>query len=220
MIIRKESWPDVLTEELNSAYFKQIVEIVNNKYETETVYPEHHNIFNCLNHFEFHETKVVILGQDPYHGKDQANGLAFSVNNNKPLPPSLKNIFKEIEHDLEVKNTSGDLTPWAKQGVLLLNSTLTVSEGSPLSHQNIGWEKFTNQLIKIISDNLHHIVFVLWGTKAIKKRALIDDKKHLVLTAPHPSPLSVYRGFYNQKHFSRINEYLKSNNKEPINWRT
>ncbi len=220
MVIKNESWSEVLRDELNSTYFKHIKEDVLNKYKTEIVYPQPQNIFNCLNYFDFSETKVVILGQDPYHGINQANGLAFSVPTNTKLPPSLKNIFKEIEQDLGIVNTSGDLTPWAKQGVLLLNTTLTVTEGIPLSHQDIGWERFTDQIIKKLNDNLTHVIFVLWGAKAQKKQPLISKKGHLILTAPHPSPLSVYRGFYGCKHFSKINEFLESFNKKPINWRT
>tara|TARA_R110002049_G_scaffold122342_4_gene277182 strand:- start:570 stop:1232 length:663 start_codon:yes stop_codon:yes gene_type:complete len=220
MTINEESWKNALKHEVQQGYFKKLRLFLNDRYAEATVFPKEELIFYALNQFNFNETRVVILGQDPYHGENQAHGLAFSVLKETPIPPSLKNIFKEIESDLGIVNTSGDLTPWAKQGVLLLNTTLTVEEGKPLSHQKQGWELFTDKIIKLISDELENVIFILWGAKAISKTDLINQNKHFVLTAPHPSPLSVYRGFYGCKHFSKTNEILKSIKKTPINWKT
>lgn len=176
-------------------------------------------IFNAFNLCPFDKVKVVILGQDPYHEIGQAHGLAFSVPEGIALPPSLQNIYKEIESDLNIKvEKNGDLTRWAKQGVLLLNSTLTVEQHRAASHQNFGWEIFTDNVINILSKEKEHLVFILWGSFAIKKSSLIDKAKHLVLTSVHPSPLSAYRGFFGNRHFSKTNNYLSANNIEPINW--
>jgi len=220
MIITKSSWRDAMKTEIDKAYFKDLTRFINEQYDQNSVFPEKDLIFNSINQFEINDTKVVIIGQDPYHGENQANGIAFSVNDNIPLPPSLKNIFKEIHSDLGLINTSGNLTPWAKQGVLLLNTTLTVENGKPLSHQNKGWEIFTDKLIETVSERCENLVFILWGSKAIAKTKLIDKSKHMILSAPHPSPLSVYRGFYGCRHFSKTNELLLSKNKTPINWGT
>lgn len=220
MIITKSSWRDAMKTEIDKAYFKDLTRFINEQYDQNSVFPEKDLIFNSINQFEINDTKVVIIGQDPYHGKNQANGIAFSVNNDIPLPPSLKNIFKEVHSDTGLINTSGDLTPWAKQGVLLLNTTLTVENGKPLSHQKKGWEIFTDKLIETVSERCENLVFILWGSKAIAKTKLIDKSKHMILSAPHPSPLSVYRGFYGCRHFSKTNELLLSKNKTPINWGT
>jgi uracil-DNA glycosylase len=183
------------------------------------IYPKGAEIFNALDTTLFSNVKVVILGQDPYHGPDQAHGLCFSVRKGIPKPPSLVNIYKEIEDDCGVKMPEhGDLTGWAKQGVLLLNATLTVQQHMAGSHQNKGWEEFTDAVIRAINDNHEHVIFMLWGSYAQKKGAFIDRKKHLVLQAPHPSPLSSYRGFFGCKHFSTANKYLIANGREPIKW--
>lgn len=183
------------------------------------IYPASNSVFNAFEHCSFEELKVVIIGQDPYHGVGQANGLAFSVNEGQKLPPSLRNIFKELNQDVgfEIPN-HGDLTTWAKQGVLLLNSILTVEEGKPGSHQQKGWETFTNTIIKKISDESNGVVFLLWGNYAKSKMDLIDANKHFILTAAHPSPLSAYQGFFHCKHFSKTNEYLLQQGKKPIEW--
>ncbi len=183
-------------------------------------YPSKESIFHCLNLTTFHKTKVIILGQDPYHGSGQANGLAFSVKENIPIPPSLKNIFKELIEDLQISNPpNGNLESWSKQGVLLLNSILTVEDGKPGSHKKLNWEIFTDSIIKKLSREKESLVFMLWGTFAQKKSIHIDESKHLILKAPHPSPLSAYRGFLGCKHFSKCNDFLKRKNKTPIDWK-
>lgn len=215
----EESWREVLQTEFDKEYFENLVDFVRNAYKTTLVYPKGNKIFNAFNLCSFKGTKVVIIGQDPYHEEGQAHGLCFSVPKDINIPPSLVNIYKEIENDLGVKpSNSGDLTRWAQQGVLLLNSTLTVEAHKAGSHQNKGWEVFTDEVIKILSEKKEHLVFLLWGAFAIKKSSLIDKTKHLVLSSPHPSPLSAYRGFFGNKHFSKTNEYLIQNNISPIQW--
>ncbi|MBQ9253922.1 MAG: uracil-DNA glycosylase [Bacteroidales bacterium] len=215
----EESWREVLQTEFDKEYFENLVDFVRNAYKTTLVYPKGNKIFNAFNLCSFKDTKVVIIGQDPYHEEGQAHGLCFSVPKDISIPPSLVNIYKEIENDLGVKpSNSGDLTRWAEQGVLLLNSTLTVEAHKAGSHQNKGWEVFTDEVIKILSEKKEHLVFLLWGAFAIKKSSLIDKTKHLVLSSPHPSPLSAYRGFFGNKHFSKTNEYLIQNNISPIQW--
>ncbi len=177
-------------------------------------------IFRAIELTPLDRVKVVIIGQDPYHGEGQADGLCFSVNSDNALPPSLQNIFKELENDTGISCTSGDLTPWAEQGILLVNTCLTVEEGRPGSHGDIGWENFTDKVIKVVSDQKNSIIFVLWGNWAKKKQKLIDGKRHIVLTAAHPSPLSASRGFFKCGHFSKINMHLKSSGMNPINWET
>lgn len=214
------TWEDIVDLEKQKDYYKKLKEEIDKRYETTTVFPEKQNIFKAFFLTKLDNLKVVILGQDPYHGFGQAQGLAFSTPANIKNPPSMQNILKEIQSDLGKKSIceDGDLTPWAKQGVLLLNTILTVEEAKPKSHHNLGWEVFTDNIIKYISDNCEDTIFILWGSPAISKTKLIDRKKHHILTAPHPSPLSSYRGFFACKHFSKTNDILKSLNKEAIIW--
>ncbi len=214
------TWEDIIDLEKQKDYYKKLKEEIDKRYETTTVFPEKQNIFKAFYLTKLDNLKVVILGQDPYHGFGQAQGLAFSTPANIKNPPSMQNILKEIQSDLGKKSIceDGDLTPWAKQGVLLLNTILTVEEAKPKSHHNLGWEVFTDNIIKYISDNCEDTIFILWGSPAILKTKLIDRKKHHILTAPHPSPLSSYRGFFGCKHFSQTNNILKSLNKEAIIW--
>ena len=214
------TWEDIIDLEKQKDYYKSLEKEINKRYKTTTVFPEKQNIFKAFSLTKLDNLKVVILGQDPYHGFGQAQGLAFSTPSNIKNPPSMQNILKEIENDLGKKSIceDGDLTPWAKQGVLLLNTILTVEEAKPKSHHNLGWEVFTDNIIKYISDNCEDTIFILWGSPAISKTKLIDRKKHHILTAPHPSPLSSYRGFFGCKHFSQTNDILKSLNKEAIIW--
>ena len=215
----EESWKQQLTPEFNKDYFIRLIDFVRAEYQAGTIYPPGRLIFNAFNLCPFHQTKVVIIGQDPYHGPGQAHGLCFSVNDGVPFPPSLQNIFKEIQSDLGIPvPTSGNLTRWANQGVLLLNATLTVRAHQAGSHQRKGWEEFTDAAIRSLAEQREHLVFILWGAYAQKKGAFIDRNKHLVLASAHPSPLSAYNGFFGNKHFSRANEYLKANGKEPIVW--
>ena len=214
------TWEDIIDLEKQKDYYKSLEKEINKRYETTTVFPEKQNIFKAFSLTKLDNLKVVILGQDPYHGFGQAQGLAFSTPANIKNPPSMQNILKEIHSDLGKKSfcEDGDLTSWAKQGVLLLNTILTVEEGNPKSHHSLGWEVFTDNIIKYISDNCEDTIFILWGSPAISKTKLIDRKKHHILTAPHPSPLSSYRGFFGCKHFSQTNNILKSLNKEAIIW--
>jgi len=218
----ENSWKKQLSDYLDSEHFRQTAEFVGEQYlSTKTIYPEPKNIFKALELCPFDQVKVVILGQDPYHGPDQAMGLSFSVLKKTTIPPSLKNIYKEIESDIGEPSTclpSGDLSSWAEQGVLLLNSVLTVESGEPGSHAKKGWEEFTDEIVKKVSNKKENIVFLLWGSYAQKKGEQIDREKHLVLETSHPSPLGVYRGFNGCKHFSRCNEYLQNQNKKPIVW--
>lgn len=215
----EETWKAVLQEEFDKPYFEILTNFVRKEYQTTTIYPPAKLIFNAFNLCPFDQAKVVIIGQDPYHGPGQAHGLCFSVNDGVAYPPSLVNIFKEIEDDLHRPTpASGNLERWAKQGVLLLNAILTVRANQPASHQNKGWEEFTDRVIKELSDKRDGLVFMLWGSYAQKKGAVIDTKKHLVLKTVHPSPLSAYRGFFGCKHFSQANAYLQSRGKSPIEW--
>jgi len=215
----EKSWKDVLATEFELEYFHNLTEKVRVAYLNSTIYPPPKQIFNAFELCSFDIVKVVILGQDPYHGQGQAHGLAFSVPDDVRTPPSLLNIFKEVKSDLGViMPNNGNLERWAKQGVLLLNTTLTVEQGLANSHQNFGWEKFTDAVIKNISDKKNNIVFLLWGTYAISKKPLIDADKHLILTAPHPSPFSAHRGFLGCQHFSQTNEYLGMQKITPIIW--
>lgn len=212
------SWYEVLKEEFDKEYFINLANFLKKEYKTKTIYPKGKNIFNAFNLCPFYKVKVVILGQDPYHGPNQAHGLAFSVPDGITAPPSLKNIFLELENDLNIKRQKTNLSDWAEQGILLLNTILTVEANKPTSHANIGWETFTDSVIKIISDKKHKIIFVLWGSHAQKKEILIDTSRHFVIKSPHPSPLSANRGFLGSKPFSKINKILESLNQEPITW--
>lgn len=213
------SWKQRLAAEFEKDYFIKLTEFVRSEYMRTTIYPPAKLIFNAFDHCPFDKVKVVIIGQDPYHGPGQAHGLCFSVNEGVPNPPSLQNIFKEIQSDLGTPiPPNGDLTRWANQGVLLLNATLTVQAHQAGSHQRRGWETFTDAAIRILAEEREHIVFILWGAYAQKKGAFIDRNKHLVLTSAHPSPLSAYNGFFGNKHFSRANEYLKMHGETEIDW--
>ncbi|MBO7598064.1 MAG: uracil-DNA glycosylase [Bacteroidales bacterium] len=215
----EESWKKALADEFNKPYFEQLTAFVKSEYATTTVYPEGKNIFNAFNLCPLPNVKVVIIGQDPYHEPRQAHGLCFSVQDGVEFPPSLQNIFKEIESDLGTPvPQSGNLERWARQGVFLLNSILTVRAHQAASHANKGWETFTDEVIKQISDKTENVVFMLWGNYAKVKGKVIDTKKHLILNTVHPSPLSVYRGFFGCKHFSRANQYLTEHGKTPIIW--
>jgi uracil-DNA glycosylase len=215
----EESWKQQLMPEFEKDYFVRLTEFVRAEYHSTTIYPPGKLIFNAFNLCPFDKTKVVIIGQDPYHGPGQAHGLCFSVNDGVTFPPSLQNIFKEIQSDLGIAiPTSGNLTRWANQGVLLLNATLTVRAHQAGSHQRKGWEEFTDATIRTLAEQKEHLVFILWGAYAQKKGAFIDRSKHLVLTSAHPSPLSAYNGFFGNKHFSRANEYLMAHGETPIEW--
>lgn len=215
----ESGWKEVLTAEFEKPYFSNLRDWIREEYKSKVVYPPAKLIFNAFDSCPFDKVKVVILGQDPYHGPGQAHGLCFSVNEGVPFPPSLQNIFKEITDDLgKPVPKSGDLTRLANQGVLLLNATLTVQKDKAGSHQNKGWEEFTDAAIKILAEKKSNIVFLLWGAFAGKKEILIPPNKHFVLKSAHPSPLSAYRGFLGNKHFSKTNEYLISQGKEPIDW--
>lgn len=213
------SWKNHLDGEFSKDYFRQLIDFVRNEYKSHTVYPPGREIFRAFDSADFNDVRVVIIGQDPYHGPGQANGLCFSVRDGVPFPPSLRNIFKEIQADLgKPIPQSGDLERWARQGVLLLNATLTVRASAAGSHQNKGWEQFTDAVIKAVSDNKTNVVFLLWGAYAQKKGEIIDRNKHLVLMSAHPSPFSADRGFFGNKHFSKTNEYLKGRGLKEIDW--
>ena len=215
----EQSWKEVLQREFEQDYFCNLVAFVKQEYASGTVFPPGNEIFAAFDATPFDRVKVVLIGQDPYHGERQANGLCFSVAEGIQFPPSLLNIFKEIHDDIGTEiPTSGDLTRWAKQGVLLLNATLTVRAHCAGSHQGKGWEIFTDAVIRHLAENREHLVFMLWGSYAIKKGAFIDRNRHCVLTSPHPSPLSAYRGFFGNHHFSKANAYLQSHSIEPIKW--
>lgn len=215
----ESSWKQVLSQEFTQPYFKQLAEFVRTEYQAATVYPAPNKLFAAFDHCSFNNVTVVIIGQDPYHGVKQANGLCFSVNDDVPIPPSLQNIFKEINADLGLPIPStGNLEHWADQGVLLLNATLTVRAGQAGSHQGKGWEEFTDAVIKTLSDQKTGLVFLLWGNYAKQKGEMIDRTKHHVLTAAHPSPFSAHNGFFGCKHFSTTNDLLVQMGKPPINW--
>lgn len=215
----ESSWKAKLSAEFSKPYFTDLIAFVKQEYAAHTVYPSGKDIFRAFEKCPFNKVEVVIIGQDPYHGPGQANGLSFSVNDGIALPPSLKNIFKEIEDDLgKPAPKSGNLDRWAEQGVLLLNATLTVKANTAGSHQNKGWEQFTDAVIKAISEEKEHVVFILWGAYAQRKGSIIDASKHLLLKSPHPSPFSADNGFFGNKHFSKANAYLKSVGKKEIDW--
>jgi uracil-DNA glycosylase len=215
----EQSWKERLASEFEKPYFSGLVRFVKNEYDMQTIYPKGNQIFNAFDKTPFDKVKVVILGQDPYHEPGQAHGLCFSVNEGVPLPPSLQNIYKELEDDLGISPTlSGNLERWTGQGVLLLNATLTVQAHRAGSHQNRGWEEFTDAVIHKIAEEKEQVVFILWGSYAQKKGAFINPYKHLVIKSVHPSPLSVYRGFFGSKPFSTTNDYLVRTGQTPVQW--
>ncbi|MCD5322915.1 MULTISPECIES: uracil-DNA glycosylase [Pontibacillus] len=219
MEILKNDWKDVLDSQFRQEYYQHLREFLKSEYANKMIHPPMHDIFNALHYTSYKDTKVVLLGQDPYHGVDQAHGFSFSVNPGVAIPPSLRNIYKELKEDVEITPPNhGHLLHWAEQGVLLLNTVLTVREGQAHSHKGKGWEKFTNAVIEAINQRESPVVFLLWGKPAQQKMNMIDTTKHLCLTAPHPSPLSAYRGFFGSHHFSRTNEFLVRQGLDPIDW--
>lgn len=214
------SWDNILKQDFESENYKQLRAFVAHEYRTHTVYPDMYDIFNALKYTAYENVRVVILGQDPYHGEGQAHGMCFSVKPGVETPPSLVNIFKEIESDLGIRNTSPYLVKWAEQGVLLLNTVLTVRAGQANSHKGRGWEVLTDSIISKLNERQEPIVFMLWGANARAKKSLITGKQHLILECPHPSPLSAYAGFFGCKHFSKCNAFLKSHGYQEIDWRT
>ena len=218
MFLLSQNWTEILGGEFEKPYFLELRNFLDREFKKNVIFPEKKKVFNALNLTPFEQIKVVILGQDPYHGEGQANGMCFSVNKNVGLPPSLKNIFKELHDDLGICNQTGDLTPWARQGVLLLNSTLTVRKSCPTSHAKKGWEELTDFIIKTVSQNLEYVVFILWGSYAIKKGEVIDTKKHHIISSSHPSFYSASRGFFGSRPFSKTNSYLKKQGIQMIDW--
>lgn len=214
------SWDEILKDDFASESYAALRAFLISEYRSRTVYPDMHDIFNALKYTPYEKVKVVLLGQDPYHGPGQAHGMCFSVKPDVPAPPSLVNVFKEIEDDLGIHNVSPYLVPWAEQGVLLLNTVLTVREGQPNSHKGKGWETLTDSIITKLNVREEPMVFLLWGGNARSKKQLITNPKHLILECPHPSPLSAYYGFFGCRHFSKCNEFLRKNGIEPIDWRT
>ena len=213
------TWNEILAEEMQKDYYQELQAFVQKRRAEVRVFPEEKNVFNALELTPFESVKVVILGQDPYHGFGQAHGLSFSVQKGVPLPPSLKNIYKELQEDIGGEfPTEGDLSHWAKQGVLLLNTVLTVEEGNANSHKGKGWERLTNRLIESLNELKHPVIFILWGKPAQDKEKLIINPNHVILKAPHPSPLSAYRGFFGSKPFSRVNDILIQQGQTPIRW--
>lgn len=219
MEILHNDWKNYLDAEFAKEYYIQLHEFLKTEYETKIIYPEMHDIFNALHYTAFQNVKVVILGQDPYHGPNQAHGLSFSVQPGVPPPPSLKNMFIELENDEGVpRSNHGHLVDWAKQGVLLLNTVLTVEKGKAHSHRKMGWENFTNQVIRSLNEKDTPIVYLLWGRAAQDKEKLIDTTKHKIIKSVHPSPLSAYRGFFGSKPFSKTNDFLKASGQQPVDW--
>ena len=213
------TWNEILAEEMQKDYYQELQAFVQKRRAEVRVFPEEKNVFNALELTPFESVKVVILGQDPYHGFGQAHGLSFSVQKGTPLPPSLKNIYKELQEDIGGElPTEGDLSHWAKQGVLLLNTVLTVEEGNANSHKGMGWERLTNRLIESLNELKHPVIFILWGKPAQDKEKLITNPNHVILKAPHPSPLSAYRGFFGSKPFSKVNDILIQQGQTPIRW--
>ena len=213
------SWDQKLEVVENSEGFKKFVTLINNEYKTKTIYPPKNYIFNALKRTPYENVKVVIMGQDPYHGEGEAHGLSFSVQKGIKIPPSLKNIYKELYDDLGIKPSEfGDLTKWADEGVLLLNAVLTVEKDKPASHRKLGWERLTDYIIKLLNDKEEPIVFILWGNFAKEKKKYITNNKHLIIESAHPSPFSARYGFFGSRPFSKTNKFLKDNNIQPINW--
>ena len=219
MVKLGNSWDEILKDEFRKDYYLKLREFLKTEYSTQTIYPDMHNIFNALKKASYEDVKVVILGQDPYHEPGQAQGLCFSVPDGFPLPPSLKNIYRELAEDLRVVRRSGSLEDWAEQGVLLLNAVLTVRRGQAGSHAGKGWEIFTDRVIELLNERSDPVIFLLWGGYARKKKALITNPRHYVLEAAHPSPLSAYNGWFGCRHFSRTNSILESLGKTPIDWK-
>ena len=213
-----KKWDVILKEEFKKDYFAKLGTFVKSEYKNKIIFPEYKNIFNCLRLTDYDDVKVVIIGQDPYHGIGEAHGLCFSVQEGVKMPPSLANIFKELKNDLGIIRTKTNLTDWARQGVLLLNAIMTVEKDKPLSHKDKGWEIFTDDIIKYLNKREKPVIFVLWGSYARSKKDLIDLNKHFVIESAHPSPLSASRGFFGSKPFSKINKILKDNNQEEIRW--
>lgn len=219
MVFIGNDWDDLLKEEFEKDYYIKLRNFLKTEYQTKKIYPNMYDIFNALKLTSYQDTKVVILGQDPYHGENQAHGLAFSVKKGVKTPPSLLNIYKELQYDLNLYiPNNGDLTSWANQGILLLNTVLTVREGEANSHKNMGWEILTDKVIELLNKKEDEVIFLLWGNNARSKKNLIDNSKHYILEAPHPSPLSASRGFFGCSHFSKTNEILYKLNKQTINW--
>ncbi|WP_202079763.1 uracil-DNA glycosylase [Caldalkalibacillus salinus] len=220
MPILKNDWASLLQGEFEKPYYLELRAFLKKEYQSYPVYPDMYDIYNALHYTPYEKVKVVILGQDPYHGPGQAHGLSFSVQPDVPLPPSLQNIYKELQADLGIETPAhGCLTSWAQQGVLLLNTVLTVRQGQPQSHRGIGWETFTNRVIETLSDRSEPIVFILWGRHAQQKKAFINTERHDIIESPHPSPFSANRGFFGSRPFSRVNHYLQESGQEPIDWR-
>ena len=213
-----KGWDEVLKDEFKKDYFRKLGIFVKSEYKNKICFPQYKDIFNALRYTDYDQVKVVILGQDPYHGENEAHGLSFSVRDDVKRPPSLNNIFKELESDLGIKKTNNDLTNWAKQGVLLLNSIMSVVKDTPLSHKEKGWEIFTDNIIKLLNEREQPIVFILWGGYARSKKKLITNKNHYIVESVHPSPLSAYNGFFGSKPFSKTNNFLISKNITPIDW--
>ena len=219
MTILQNDWANYLNDEFEKDYYKKLSQALKEEYKRATVYPDMDNIFNALHLTPYAETKVLILGQDPYHGPGQAHGLSFSVREGVPFPPSLRNMLKELKYDLDIPMPEhGSLEKWAKQGVLLLNSVLTVRDGEPNSHKKLGWQIFTDRVIEVLNEREQPIVFILWGKHAQEKLPMIDQKRHFVLKAPHPSPLSASRGFFGSRPYSKCNEFLRNNGITEIDW--
>ena len=212
------NWDIILKDEYEKEYFKNLLNYINEEYNNKTVYPLKENIFKALEYTDYNDIKVVILGQDPYHGEGEAQGLSFSIPNDIKITPSLRNIFKELKNDLNIERTNTNLTDWAKQGILLLNAILTVCKDTPLSHKDKGWEIFTDEIIKKINEREDPVIFILWGNYARSKKKLITNKNHYIIESAHPSPLSASRGFFDSKPFSKTNNILNSINKESIRW--
>lgn len=218
MLVINADWEIILKEEMSKEYFQNLMTFIDDEYQIKTVFPEHKNIFKALKITGYSQVKVVIIGQDPYHGENEAQGLSFSVTNQTRRPPSLNNIFKELDSDLKIKRQNNDLSDWANQGVLLLNSILTVIQDQPLSHKDKGWEIFTDEIISKLNERQEPIIFVLWGNYAKSKKDLITNSIHQIIEGVHPSPLSANRGFFGSKPFTIINEFLKKHDYQEINW--
>lgn len=217
-MVINDDWDNILKDEYNKEYFKKLVFFIKNEYKTKKIFPKASDMFNALKASPFNEIKVVIIGQDPYHGEDEAHGLSFSVKEGIKSPPSLVNIFKELESDLNIKRVKGCLDDWAEQGVLLLNTVLTVEKDKPNSHKAKGWEIFTDAIIKKLNEKEQPIVFILWGNNAKAKKELIDNPKHLIIESSHPSPFSCRYGFEGSKPFSKTNDFLIKNGEKPVKW--